>query len=307
MDYSMLQYILAIIGFILGLILVFRHPSTRGKSIIFKCIVGLFAGLGFCVLLNLAREGAEYAGILDDSRKMTREEVEQYVKDQLEAESHRTVDSIRLSSSKPDDYSGEAKIGSSTYSISAVIKKGKVNWVANKLQDREHSEKKIVEEIKTQPIPTVEYSIDSKSKLAYTSKHDLFLLYLQPDSWKKSSEVQTEDAEIEYNHTKNDIYACVIQQRIGGTTKHLKNNVIARLRKQDPKATISSEEARKINGKDVLCLTMLFTVEGVGMASIVYLYADAKCMIQSFTFTGQNIFGEMKPEMESFLNGILIK
>jgi len=303
----MLPIILAVAGFILGMILAFLHPQTRQKHLLVKIVVGILAGFGLCILLNLAREGAEYAGIIPDFNKKTREEVELYVKEQLQAESNRSVEFIHLSSTMRDEYTGEARMDGSTYALSAVAKNGQIQWHAKKKPGHDYAEKNSIQEVKTPSMPVFEYSKDVNSKLDFTSKHGTYSIHLLPNTWNKSKVAHVDDAEIEYDHVDKGVYACVIAEDIGGTIQHLKKSNIDRMLLRDPMLTVSTEEKRKINGKEVLYYTVLFTANGIKMAGLFCLYADSKCMIQSWTITGRNIFAEMKPDMEQFINGIVIK
>ncbi|MBW3539190.1 MAG: hypothetical protein KY476_02875 [Planctomycetes bacterium] len=150
------------------------------------------------------------------------------------------------------------------------------------------------------------YTKDKNATLAYTGKRGTFAMYLVPDTWKKLDEVDNEDAEVEFDHKDGDVYAMIIAERIMVPLNTLKKIAFDNIRALDESAKIAFEEKRTVNGKNVLCLTIEATVEGIPFTYHNYYYSGDEGSFQVMTFTGRNLFKEYKPEMEAFLNGFEI-
>ena len=126
----LLAIVLALVGLLLGVLLVFRHRSTKDKSMGAKVGLGLLAGIGIGVLLNAGREVAEMAGLFGRGGQMTVAEAEQYVKQQMEAQAKRKVDSIQLRSAPSGGFIGEAKIGNAVYDLKVEVRGREIGWEA---------------------------------------------------------------------------------------------------------------------------------------------------------------------------------
>lgn len=151
-----------------------------------------------------------------------------------------------------------------------------------------------------------EYKKDKAATLAYEGKRKTFSLYLVPQKWKKLDEVDNEDAEVGFSLKDGDAFVMVIAERIQIPLATLKKAQLARLRTVDENAKVTFEEKRIVNGKEVLCMTSEFTVEGIPAAYHGYYYSGEEGSIQVIAWTGQNLFKELKPEIEAFLNGLEI-
>jgi hypothetical protein len=76
----------------------------------------------------------------------------------------------------------------------------------------------------------------------------------------------------------------------------------------DPEAKVVQEERRKVNGLDVLALTMHVNANGIPITFYGHYYSGEIGAVQIVTWTGRNLFQEMKPKLDVFLNGFdLIK
>lgn len=153
---------------------------------------------------------------------------------------------------------------------------------------------------------TYEYKREKAAQLAYEGKRGTFSLYLVPERWKKLDKVDNEDAEVGFRHKDGDAFVIVIAERIQIPLATLKKAQIERLRSVDENARITFEEKRTVNGKELLCMTSEFVVEGIPAAYHGYYYSGDEGSIQVIAWTGRNLFKELKPEIEAFLNGLEI-
>jgi hypothetical protein len=145
-----------------------------------------------------------------------------------------------------------------------------------------------------------------KSTVAYKGKRGTFSLSLVPNVWKKSEKPSNAVAEVEFVDSDNDAYAMVIAERISIPLEVLKNAAIQNMRAVDNDAAVVKEEKRVVNGKPVLAMIMNVKTQGAAFTFYSYYYTGDEGSFQVVTWTGQNLFKELQPELEEFLNGFEI-
>ncbi|HEY1406371.1 MAG TPA: hypothetical protein VF857_07165, partial [Spirochaetota bacterium] len=69
---------------------------------------------------------------------------------------------------------------------------------------------------------------------------------------------------------------------------------------------VIQEENRVVNGKNILCMKMQGTIDGIDFMYYGYYYAGKAGVIQHITFAPSNLFSEYEPDMLNFLNGLVI-
>jgi hypothetical protein len=109
------------------------------------------------------------------------------------------------------------------------------------------------------------------------------------------------------SHLKGDGYAMVISERLQVPLATLKAIAIKNARNVDPDMKVVSEENRRVNGVDVLCLQLTFTTQGIPFRYFGYYYAGKEGSIQVVTYTGASLFDEYRPDFEELLNGFQIQ
>jgi len=154
--------------------------------------------------------------------------------------------------------------------------------------------------------PTPEVSRDKDAELAYEGKHKSFALHLKPGVWNKADKPTNPVAEVMFVHKSNDIYAMIIAERVAAPLEVLKKAAFDNMRSVDKNVQIVEEEARKVGGVDVLCVTSKLTSQGIPLVFHNYYYAGKAGMIQIITWTSENLYEESKAEMDNFLNGFVL-
>jgi|GEM_PF-2873462 len=149
-------------------------------------------------------------------------------------------------------------------------------------------------------------SSDKARQLAYESVHKTFALHLKPGVWNKSDKLTNPVAEIMFVHKSNDIYAMIIAEPFAASLEVLKKAAFDNMRSVDKNVQIVEEEARKVGGVDVLCVTSKLTSQGTPLVFHNYYYAGKAGMIQIITWTSENLYEESKAEMDNFLNGFVL-
>jgi hypothetical protein len=127
------------------------------------------------------------------------------------------------------------------------------------------------------------------------------------DSLKWTPENKPSDPnKFTFSHKDGDIYGMVISERIEMPLESLKKVAVSNALSAAPDTTIISEEYRNVNGKNILCMVMKGTIEGIQFVYYGYYYAGKAGTIQLLTYTSQNLFAEYKSEMTELLNGLTI-
>lgn len=145
-----------------------------------------------------------------------------------------------------------------------------------------------------------------KPQLAYVGKRGVFILELVPGQWRRGQVDPSSDAEVVYAHADGDVYGQVIAERIEIPIQSLKKIVLTNMEQVAADAKLIQDEKRTVNGKEVHCITVDATVAGIPLTYHCYLLSGKEGTFQVMTWTGRNLFGEVKPDMEAFLNGFRI-
>jgi hypothetical protein len=145
----------------------------------------------------------------------------------------------------------------------------------------------------------------STGKVFVKARKGSFGVWIDPQKWTQESS-EEDPIKITFNHKSGDAYAMVISERIGLTTETLKKVAVANAKKVAPDAEIASEENRVVKGKELLCLKLTGTIQGIPFTYYGYFYGGAEGTLQVVTYTASNIFDEFKQDFDDFLNGIQI-
>lgn len=138
----------------------------------------------------------------------------------------------------------------------------------------------------------------------FNAKGGKFSVWFDPATWRqKSGDL---DNKTVFEHKDGDIYAMVLAERFGMPIESLKEMAIRNARNAAPDLKVTYEENRVVNGKNVLCMKMEGTIEGIPFIYYGYYYADSGGIIQLITYTSQNLFPQYEGEMTKFLDGLVV-
>ena len=154
--------------------------------------------------------------------------------------------------------------------------------------------------------PKKEYKKPTNAKLQYKGKRGTLAIYLVPGMWETMAKPPSPAAEVGFRNKEGDMFALVVAERIIVPLEILKRVALENAQKLDQNARIIKEEKRIVNGNEVLCLIMSAKPQGMAMTYYNYYYSGKEGSIQVITWTGENLFEEVKPELETFLNGFEI-
>jgi hypothetical protein len=134
-----------------------------------------------------------------------------------------------------------------------------------------------------------------------------FGVWINQEKWKQDAPADPPDPiKITFSHEKGDAYAMIISERISVPMESLKNLALSNAKEVAPDAHIVFEEKRIVNGKQVMCLQMEGTTQGIAFTYYGYYYGGPEGTLQVLTYTGKNLFAEYKPDLDDFLNGTQI-
>jgi hypothetical protein len=143
------------------------------------------------------------------------------------------------------------------------------------------------------------------SKVFVKARKGRFGVWIDPQKWEQDSS-EEDPIKITFNHKKGEAYAMVISERAGMPIETLKKIAVANAKKAAPDAKIASEEKRVVKGKELLCLKLTGTIQGIPCTYYGYYYGGSEGTLQVLTYTASNIFDEFKQDFDDFLDGIQI-
>ena len=131
-------------------------------------------------------------------------------------------------------------------------------------------------------------------------------LWYDRSKWLLDQNIDNTSAEYELTHVEGDRYVVIIPERLQIPLETLGIAAIANAKKAAPDTRIPFEEKRIVNGKEILCLRMDATIQGIPVSYINYYYSGKAGAVQLMTYTGQNLVEEYQPDMMDLLNGLEI-
>ena len=131
-------------------------------------------------------------------------------------------------------------------------------------------------------------------------------LWYDRSKWLPDQDIDNASAEYELTHVEGDRYVVIIPERLQIPLETLKIAAIANAKKAAPDTRIPFEEKRIVNGKEILCLRMDATIQGIPVSYINYYYSGKAGAVQLMTYTGQNLIEEYQSDMMDLLNGLEI-
>lgn len=138
------------------------------------------------------------------------------------------------------------------------------------------------------------------------SKKGFVELWYDPNKWATIRDGSNPDAEFQLNHYSGDAQAMVIVERINMPLPALKELALTNAKNVAPDAKIVFEEERLVNNTKMLNMQIEGTIQGISFTYYGYYWTGKAGVLQVITFTGQNLFEELKADFTEFLNGIVI-
>ncbi|MGE3525472.1 MAG: hypothetical protein AB7I33_06085 [Gemmatimonadales bacterium] len=129
-------------------------------------------------------------------------------------------------------------------------------------------------------------------------------LFYDPHKWKPTED--HERGRLGLEHVAGDGYALIIKERLQMKLDAIRLIAIKNALAAAPDAEIVSQDIRKVNGSDVICLRIEGTTSGVPFTYLGYYWTGPAGTVQLVTYTGQNLYDEYKADFLNLLNGLTI-
>jgi transglutaminase-like putative cysteine protease len=159
-------------------------------------------------------------------------------------------------------------------------------------------------------VTKVEYA-----KQRYQGTRGKFALQLPQGNWRQMVQPTNPAAEVMFTHKTGEAFSMVIAEQHYIPLLHipqtlsladLKKAFLQNIRAVDPKAAILREQPKKILGRDAVTITVEANAFGQTYTYEVLLYSANATSIQVFTWTSQKRFSQLQPDLEAFLNGLIV-
>ena len=134
-----------------------------------------------------------------------------------------------------------------------------------------------------------------------------FELWYNDKIWKRMPAGNINpNADVALQMIKGDVYSMVIYEELQIPVENLTQIALTNAIKAAPDIKKVDQEYRIVNNDTLICMQMDGTANGIKITYYSYYFSNDKGSIQFLTFTGQNLFGRYKDEMEQLLNGLVI-
>jgi len=143
------------------------------------------------------------------------------------------------------------------------------------------------------------------AKLFVKAPKGPFGVWINQEKWKQNPPGE-DVSKFTLDHKNGDAFAMIIAERIGMRMESLKKLAISNAKQAAPDIKVVSEEKRVVNGKELLCMKLSGTLEGMSFIYYGYYYSGTEGTLQVVAYTGANLFDEFKQDFEDFLNGTQI-
>ncbi len=143
-----------------------------------------------------------------------------------------------------------------------------------------------------------------KATTSFTAKSGKVAVWFDPAKW--SAKKSEDPNKANFANSEGDLYAVLIAERIGMSIEGLKEMALKNARNAAPDAEKIYEQNREVNGRNILCMQIKGTVEGIQFVYYSYYYAGKAGTVQLITYTSDNLFAESEAAMTEFLNGLVI-
>lgn len=131
-----------------------------------------------------------------------------------------------------------------------------------------------------------------------------FGVWYNPQKWSVRPSADGDQNRLRLHLKSGDGYALLIAEGIEIPPDALQSIALENAKEAAPDAKIVSQSHRLINGKDVLAMQITGTIKGIQFIYDGYYYGGPEGTVQLLTYTGQNLFEKLKPDLEELLNGL---
>jgi len=129
-------------------------------------------------------------------------------------------------------------------------------------------------------------------------------IWINPKKWSFNKALKKEATEFIFSKKENDLYAILITEKIQIPLETLRNIALVNAKNASADIKVLKEEYRMVNGKKVLMMQMVGTIQGLRFKYMGYYYSNPNGTVQFLSYTFESQFDEFEHELELFLNGL---
>jgi hypothetical protein len=128
-------------------------------------------------------------------------------------------------------------------------------------------------------------------------------IYIDPSKWEFSKGAENEAADFQFRKKGDDLHALMIAEKVEIPVENLRDIAIKNARNAAPDLEVLHQEFRNVNGKKVLMMQMVGTIQGIKFIYFGYYYSNSQGSIQLLTYTARSLLEDYRNDIELFLNG----
>jgi hypothetical protein len=161
--------------------------------------------------------------------------------------------------------------------------------------------------LKTEEIPTSAgvFNKSINASFLLKSKRINIGCWIDPEKWKFQQAPVHDPAEYELDHVNGNMYALMLTENLDIPVVSLGNIAIQNARDVAPDLTIIGKEYRMVNGKKVLMIRMVGTIQDIRFSYYGYYYAANGGATQFLVYSSEAFMEENLSEVEELLNGLV--
>ncbi|MEP6468038.1 MAG: hypothetical protein ABJB05_17130 [Parafilimonas sp.] len=131
-------------------------------------------------------------------------------------------------------------------------------------------------------------------------------VYFNTTKWSvKPHGANESEPEYRFELKNNDGYALLLTERTQIDIAEMRDIALLNAQKAAPDAKIVNSEYRQVNGLKMLCLEITGSTRSIKFKYFGYYYSNENGTVQLVTFSSQNLFNELKSDLQDILNGLI--
>jgi len=162
--------------------------------------------------------------------------------------------------------------------------------------------------INSQEIPTNDQNF-TKSKDAdflLKSTRTSTGFWLDPKAWTFTTPEEPDAAaEYELDHKNGSLYGMIITEHLDLSLPALGNIALQNAREAAPDAKVTAKEYRTVNGKKVLMMRMVGTIQDIRFSYFGYYYTAKGISVQYLVYSSESFMDDNLSTVEDLLNGFV--
>lgn len=155
----------------------------------------------------------------------------------------------------------------------------------------------IPQEPRSTNVGTGETGIFANAKGAYTLRY-------ASDIWSQSPTRLSPDSELELVHKNKCAWVVTIWEPIEAPPDKLEELSLKNFSSAGTSPVVVEEGWKSLSGKKIRFAIFSTVAEGIPVMYYAYFVSGSTGSIQALTYTGKNMFEQMRPELERLLNGL---